>query len=90
MSEADPRRRGGQSPLSSISQLPHVDLRTLRNRQVHEGDQHMPRPPNYSQERQDRDRAKANKKAQKLALKAAAKEQDLDNANAEAKAESKD
>ena len=50
----------------------------------------MPRPPNYSQERQDRDRAKANKKAQKLAAKAAAKEQDLDNASAEVKAESKD
>jgi hypothetical protein len=34
----------------------------------------MPRPPNYSQERQERDRAKANKKAEKLAAKAAAKE----------------
>ena len=50
----------------------------------------MPRPPSYSQERQDRNRVKANKKAQKLAAKAAAKEQHLDNANAEAKAASKD
>lgn len=34
----------------------------------------MPRPPNYSHERKERDRAKANKKAEKLAAKAAAKE----------------
>jgi hypothetical protein len=34
----------------------------------------MPRTPNYSVERKDRDRAKANKKAEKLAAKAAAKE----------------
>lgn len=34
----------------------------------------MPRPPNYNHERQERDRAKANKKAEKLAAKAAAKE----------------
>jgi hypothetical protein len=34
----------------------------------------MPRPPNYNQERKDRERAKANKKAEKLAAKAAAKE----------------
>ena len=35
----------------------------------------MPRPPNYSMERKDRDRAKAAKKAEKLAAKAAAKEE---------------
>lgn len=35
----------------------------------------MPRPPNYSMERKDRERAKANKKAEKLAAKAAAREQ---------------
>jgi hypothetical protein len=34
----------------------------------------MPRPPNYSHERQERDRAKARKKAEKLAAKAASKE----------------
>ncbi|MDP3895525.1 MAG: hypothetical protein Q8Q62_02495 [Mesorhizobium sp.] len=34
----------------------------------------MARPPNYDQERKDRDRAKAAKKAEKLAAKAAAKE----------------
>lgn len=34
----------------------------------------MPRPPNYSHERQERDRAKARKKAEKLAAKAATKE----------------
>jgi hypothetical protein len=34
----------------------------------------MPRTPNYSMERKDRDRAKAAKKAEKLAAKAAAKE----------------
>lgn len=34
----------------------------------------MARPPNYSHERKERDRAKANKKAEKLAAKAAAKE----------------
>lgn len=34
----------------------------------------MPRPPNYSHERNERDRAKANKKAEKLAAKAAARE----------------
>ena len=33
----------------------------------------MPRTPNYSMERKDRDRAKATKKAEKLAAKAAAK-----------------
>ncbi len=35
----------------------------------------MPRPPNYSMERKDRDRAKAQKKADKLAAKAAAREE---------------
>ena len=35
----------------------------------------MPRPPNYSMERKDRERAKAAKKAEKLAAKAAAREQ---------------
>lgn len=35
----------------------------------------MPRPPNYNQERRDRDRIKAEKKAEKLAAKAAKKEQ---------------
>lgn len=34
----------------------------------------MPRPPNYNQERKDRDRIKAEKKAEKLAAKAAKKE----------------
>lgn len=34
----------------------------------------MPRPPNYSQERKERERAKANKKAEKLASRAAARE----------------
>lgn len=36
----------------------------------------MPRPPNYNQERLERDRAKAKKKADKLAAKAEAKERD--------------
>ncbi|MET3661087.1 hypothetical protein [Aquamicrobium ahrensii] len=36
----------------------------------------MARPPNYNQERKERDRAKAAKKAEKLAAKAAAKERD--------------
>lgn len=35
----------------------------------------MPRPPNYSQERLDRDKAKAKKKAEKLAIKTEAREQ---------------
>lgn len=35
----------------------------------------MPRPPNYDQERRDRDRIKAEKKAEKQAAKAAKKEQ---------------
>jgi hypothetical protein len=34
----------------------------------------MARPPNYDQERKERDRQKAAKKAEKLAAKAAAKE----------------
>ena len=34
----------------------------------------MARPPNYSHERKERERAKANKKAEKLAAKAAARE----------------
>ena len=35
----------------------------------------MPRPPNYSQERKDRERIKAAKKAEKDAAKKAAREQ---------------
>jgi len=50
----------------------------------------MPRPPNYSQDRQDRDRAKANKKAQKLAAKAAAKDHVIEKTDAERKTESAD
>lgn len=50
----------------------------------------MPRPPNYNHERQERDRAKANKKAEKLAAKAAAKERAADNGDGEAKTESED
>lgn len=34
----------------------------------------MPRPPNYSQERKDRERAKAAKKAEKLAIKQKSRE----------------
>jgi hypothetical protein len=34
----------------------------------------MPRPPNYNQERKERERIKAAKKAEKLAAKAAARE----------------
>jgi hypothetical protein len=34
----------------------------------------MPRPPNYSQERKDRERIKAAKKAEKQAAKEAARE----------------
>lgn len=40
----------------------------------------MPRPPNYSQERKDRDRVKAAKKAEKLADKQAKRQ---GNANAD-------
>jgi hypothetical protein len=36
----------------------------------------MARPPNYDQERKERDRQKAAKKAEKLAAKAAAKERE--------------
>jgi hypothetical protein len=50
----------------------------------------MPRPPNYSQERKERDRAKANKKAEKLAAKAAAKERTADTTEAEATPASED
>jgi hypothetical protein len=51
----------------------------------------MARPPNYNQERQDRDRAKAAKKAEKLAAKAAAKERGkADPAEAEDKTDSDD
>lgn len=35
----------------------------------------MPRPPNYSQERKDRERIKAAKRAEKQAAKQAAREQ---------------
>lgn len=50
----------------------------------------MARPPNYNQERQERDRAKAKKKAEKLAAKAAAKERNVKNADTDAKPESED
>jgi hypothetical protein len=50
----------------------------------------MARPPNYNYERQERDRAKANKKAEKLAAKAAAKERDADKADAAVKTESEE
>ena len=43
----------------------------------------MPRPPNYSHERQERERAKARKKAEKLAAKAASKERRPEAANVE-------
>lgn len=36
----------------------------------------MPRPPNYNQERKDRDRIKAAKKAEKLAAKQARRQGD--------------
>lgn len=45
----------------------------------------MARPPNYSHERKERDRAKANKKAEKLAAKAAARERGGDKDESEAK-----
>lgn len=48
----------------------------------------MARPPNYNQERQERDRAKAKKKAEKLAAKAAAKERNAGKAEVEDTAES--
>jgi hypothetical protein len=47
----------------------------------------MPRPPNYNQERYERDRAKANKKAEKLAAKAAAKEKAAGDQGAEPSSE---
>lgn len=47
----------------------------------------MPRPPNYNQERYERDRAKANKKAVKLAAKAAAKEEAASDAEAQPNSE---
>lgn len=50
----------------------------------------MARPPNYSHERQERDRAKARKKAEKLAAKAAAKERANDNVDPRPVAESED
>lgn len=50
----------------------------------------MPRPPNYNQERQDRDRAKAAKKAEKLAAKAAAKQQHSTEAERKAKEQTSD
>ena len=47
----------------------------------------MPRPPNYNQERKDRERVKAEKKAEKLAAKAAKKDQKpADDTEAEAEA----
>lgn len=45
----------------------------------------MPRPPNYSHERNERDRAKANKKAEKLAAKAAARERETPDTESETK-----
>lgn len=50
----------------------------------------MPRPPNYNQERQERDRAKAKKKAEKLALKAAAKERGHESVEPDTTDESED
>jgi hypothetical protein len=47
----------------------------------------MPRAPNYSHERKQRDLAKANKKAEKLAAKTAAK--NLEKAEADGKQELK-
>lgn len=42
----------------------------------------MPRPPNYNQERKDRDRIKAAKKAEKLAAKQARRQGDAAGADA--------
>lgn len=50
----------------------------------------MPRPPNYSHERKERDRAKANKKAEKLAAKAAAKERSAESPDVETEAKPED
>lgn len=50
----------------------------------------MARPPNYNQERQERDRAKAKKKADKLAAKAAARERAVDKADGEPKADAEE
>lgn len=51
----------------------------------------MARPPNYNQERLERDRAKAAKKAEKLAAKAAARERGkADPAETEDKTDSDD
>ena len=50
----------------------------------------MPRPPNYGQERKERERAKANKKAEKLAAKAAAKERGTVDAGDETQPEKPD
>jgi hypothetical protein len=47
----------------------------------------MPRPPNYNQERKERDRIKAAKKAEKLAAKAAAREKSKVAADTETQAE---
>jgi hypothetical protein len=44
----------------------------------------MPRPPNYNQERKDRDRAKAAKKAEKLAAKAENRKRKADDVDAPA------
>jgi hypothetical protein len=46
----------------------------------------MPRPPNYSQERKDRERVKAAKKAEKQAAKDAARERSKGIAAPEAEA----
>jgi len=50
----------------------------------------MARPPNYDQERKERDRAKAIKKAEKLAAKAAAKERAKPASETEAGSETKE
>jgi hypothetical protein len=44
----------------------------------------MPRPPNYSQERKDRERIKAAKKAEKQAAKESARERSKEIAKPEA------
>lgn len=46
----------------------------------------MARPPNYGQERKDRDRIKAAKKAEKQAAKAAARDRPKDEGDAVEKA----
>lgn len=52
--------------------------------------EHMPRPPNYNQERLERDRAKAKKKADKLAAKAEAKERNASQTEVQTEVDDKD